>query len=76
METQRIALWCQLLGKRVEVVLGQKPRATSHPGIPEGWDVESCLGRDTDCYTQGCPFTVEEDVQDGMPWPFSANQPR
>lgn len=76
METQRTSLWCRLLSKRVEVVLDKDPRAVHRPGIPQGWEVASCLGRDTDCYNKGCPFTVEEDVQDSMRWPFSTSQPQ
>ena len=63
------------MGKNVEVLLGKEPHAAHHPGIPEGWEVESCMGRDTDCYNKGCLFTVEEDVQDSMRWPFRAPRP-
>lgn len=53
------------------MVLGREPHAARRPGIPEGWEAEHCLGRNTACYGTGCPFTVEEDVQDSMKWPFS-----
>lgn len=73
MQAQRVALWCKLMGKRVEVVLGREPHVARRPGVPEGWRAEHCLGRDTACYDKGCPFTVEEDVQDSMRWPFSTS---
>ena len=76
METQRITLLCKLRSRRVEVLLGQEPHAAHHPGIPEGWSAQSCLGRNTECYNKGCPFTVEEDVQDSMRWPFTASKSR
>lgn len=71
METQQVTLWCKLLGKRVEVVLTREPHATQRPSIPEGWEAEHCLGRNAECYDTGCPFTLEEDVQDSVKWPFS-----
>ena len=70
METRRVTLWCRLLDKSVAVTMLRNPRATPMPAIPEGWEAESCSGKDTECFKTGCPFTVEEDVQGDVSWPF------
>lgn len=71
METQRMTLWCKIRGKLVEVVLVKNSGSIPRAGLPHGWEVENCLGKDTPCFKAGCLFTIEEDVQKDMAWPFS-----
>ena len=59
METQRVTLWCKVLGRLVEVVLVRDPHASPMPGAPAGWRVQDCLDRDADCFGKGCPFTMD-----------------
>ena len=74
METQRTTLWCRVLGKLVGVVLIRTPHATPKPGVPDGWEVEGCLDKDTSCYGRACPFTLEEDVREDVDWPFGTSE--
>ena len=77
MERQQVRVWCRLLRKEVEVVLTRNAQASPRAGIPTGWEAMSCLGRDTACYSTGCPFTVEEDIRADAKWPFAERtQPR
>jgi len=70
METHRSTLWCKVVGKLVGVVLMRNPHAEPASGLPDGWEVANCLGKDTDCYGRACPFTLEEDVREDVEWPF------
>lgn len=76
METQRTKLWCTVLGKSVAVMLVENPRASPAPGIPEGWEAQQCLDKNTICYGKPCPFTVEEDVRGDVGWPFGSEGER
>lgn len=75
MEREQARLWCRLLGKAVDVVLTRNAQTSPRAGIEPGWDVAACLGRDTECYSTGCPFTVEEDIWADAKWPFAARGP-
>ena len=60
MEGQRVALWCKVLGKLVEVVLVRgRTVQPAVPGVSEGWRVMECLDKDTACFGKGCPFTTD-----------------
>ena len=68
METKQVTLRCSIFHKRVEVILIPRADAEPRPGIPEGWEAQACLGKDTVCYGKPCPFTIEEDVE--VAWPL------
>lgn len=65
-----LTLWCKVLGKQVKVTLAETGRKTDPaPGLPEGWAVQECLDKDTECFGKDCPFTT-----DGGQWPFGESE--
>jgi len=60
MVERRATLWCQVLQKRVRVILVKKEGSPDEIWIPKGWSLRRCLDKGFSCVGKECPFAIIE----------------